>query len=136
MHNVGGVVITRWKQFFRPIATRDEAEQVLKELAKAWYALGILTAVIYSMLFISGHSPFLNIVDDVVYRGAGFFLPRNKSRTFECIIFLWSLTVLFLTLATRVGIYNGFGKNFVLGLIVVGIAYRSMRATWIYQKES
>jgi hypothetical protein len=129
-------VIAHWKQLVGPIKTKEEAEKTLRKLAKGWYVVGVLMMLIYSLLSLSGKGSFLNIGDGVLYFIVGYLLPRTKSRTLASAVFLWSIIMACLTIAANAGLYIGGGKNIVLALIVAGMGYLGLKATWVYQRDS
>lgn len=119
---------------FAPITTQEDAERVIKDLAKGWYALAGLQAVVGLILFFSGKNS-VNFISDVpVLLLGGYFLQKNKSRTFSFVLLAYALSIAGLTIASRLGQYEG-GKNVVLALLLVWIAYRGVRATFVYHAQ-
>jgi hypothetical protein len=115
-------MIKGWHWLFGPIRTQQDAIQTLSELRKGWFIIAAIQAVLYIYL-----AWFTSLMDVGVYLIAGYFLPRQKSRTLAWGMLFFSIFVFLLTIASRFGAYEG-GKNIVLALLVIGLAYRSVKA--------
>lgn len=124
------------KRLFRPIRSIQDAHEVLDEVGNSWYGIAVVT-----LLFSFFLGNFLSVISDAaVYAIAGYFLPRKKSRTHALFMFLLSLVVLSGT------VYNAFshlggnqivgGRNISLALLVAGIGWRGVEASFSYHSRS
>jgi len=119
--------------FVAPIKTEHDAVKTIGELAKGWYALAGIIAVSGLLLFYLGVGNLYFIVDTFLFLTAGYFLPERKSRTFAVALFLYAVVITGLTFAVWAGLYEGSGKkNIVLALVMLWMAYRGMKATFVY----
>ncbi len=123
-------MIKGWQWLFGTILTQEDAIRTLSELRKGWYAIAALQGV-----FVIYMAWFTSLLDVGIYLIAGYFLPRRKSRTLAWGMLFFSIFVLLLTIASRFGAYEG-GKNIVLALMVVGLAYRSVKACSVFHHRT
>jgi hypothetical protein len=124
--------------FTSPIETEQDAIKALREISKAWYAVAAITGLAGLLLyFSSSKSVAVNVwADACLYVAAGKYLQERKSRAFAIFLLLYSLLVTGLTIAAMAGIYKGAGgKNIVLAIIVVAMAYRGVKATYVYHSS-
>lgn len=125
----------RGQWLLEPIRTQADAIRTLSNVRKGWYSIAAIPFVVF---VIAGWkaAQLISLGDVGIYLLAGYFLPRQKSRTFAWAMLFCSLYVLVLTLAARFGHYQQAEKNFVLALIAVAIAYRGMKACSVFHRRS
>ena len=124
-----------WEWLTSPISNETEATQVLKAVSMAWYALGGLGAILFTYLFFLKPGPPLFLLDVAVYFLAGFFLAEKIGVVRLLFLFAYAACVGGLTIATRLGAFEGTGKNVVAIIIIVRVALRGLRATFVYHRS-
>jgi len=125
-----------WRWLTAKIENEVDAIEILNSLAKGWYALAIWVTI-GGIVFLSpgrGISYFSVVIENaILYFAAGYFLPKRRSRTFSVVLFICALLLASLSLAYRLGLYEGTGvKSIVFAVLAVVIAYRGVRATFVY----
>jgi hypothetical protein len=125
-----------WSWLVAPIKNDIDASQVLSEMSKGWYAVAAINAIAYAILFYTRGTGGENFLDVLFCLLAGYYLPRRKSRTFAAVLLIYAGTVGAVTFASRAGLYEGTGgKNIILVLILLLVAYRGVRATFVYHRS-
>ena len=125
-----------WNWLVAPIKNDTDASQVLSDVSKGWYAVAAITAVAYTFLFYMGSTSGEFLLDVLICLLAGYYLPQRKSRAFATVLLIYAGVVAALTFASRAGLYEGTGgKNIVLVLILFAMAYRGVRAAFVYHRS-
>jgi hypothetical protein len=99
------------------IETEEEALYIIKQTAYAAYIVGGIQVVLALLV-----SP-IAFVDAALYILCGFFLQKYNSRIAGVAFFLMSCFAMYST------IVGTGGKNVVLAIIIIAIAFTAMRAT-------
>ncbi len=124
-----------WNWLVAPIKNDTDASQVLSDVSKGWYAVAAITAVGYTFLFYMGSASGAFLVEVLICGLAGYYLPERKSRAFATVLLIYAGAVTAMTLASRAGLYEG-GRNIVLALLLFAIAYRGVRAAFVYHRTT
>ena len=125
-----------WNWLVAPIKNDTDASQILSDVSKGWYAVAAITAVVYTFLFYIGGTSGEFLLDVLICLLAGYYLPQRKSRAFATVLLIYAGVVVVLTFASRAGLYEGTGgKNIVLVLFLLAMAYRGLRATFVYHRS-
>jgi hypothetical protein len=113
--------------------TPENVEKEIRQLAIAWYSVAGLQAALSLFLIYVGKFPLENLLDPIALACGGYFLQSRKSRSVAAALFALALVELGVTIAAKIGMTDG-GKNIWLAVIVVFIGWRSIKATWLFQK--
>lgn len=113
---------------FGKIKTKEDALKVIKESSNGFFILAGIQAVLG--YFVVGFSA---LIDAGIYALLAFFLKRFKSRVSAVILLIVSLLSLFVTFINKVENAQG-GRNTLLAIMVVFVAFRSIQATFKYYK--
>ena len=115
------------KNFFQivtgKIETVEDALYTIKQTAYGAYAIAAVQGIIGFFLV----GPFA-LIDAGIYALCGFFIQKFQSKIAAVAFFLFSSFALYNTF-TGEG-----GRNYVLAIIVVVIAFTAMRATVTYEQ--
>ena len=117
--------------FFFGKITPGGVEGTIRQLSRAWYVLAAIQAVLLGFLVFERASPPANLVDPLLCALGGYFLARRKSRAVAVSLFLYALLSSAITLAAGLGMATG-GRNVILALATIVIAWRGIHATWVY----
>jgi hypothetical protein len=115
-----------------PIAP-ENIEKEIKQITMAWYTIAGIQLAISIFLVYLGKFPLENLFDPIALAIGGYFIQSRKSRSVAVVLFLIALAELAVTLAANAGLTAG-GRNIWLAIIVVLVGWRSIRATWLFQK--
>jgi hypothetical protein len=125
-----------WNWLVAPIKNDTDASQILGDVSKGWYAIAAITAVGYTFLFYMGATGGEFLLDVLICLLAGYYLPQRKSRAFAIVLLIYAGVVAALMFASRAGLYEGTGgKNIVLVFFLVAMAYRGVRAAFVYHRS-
>jgi hypothetical protein len=123
---------------YGPIETLEEAEAVISDAIKGFYALATINLAAMAYLFLFHGTVAGNILEPILLALNGWLLSHNKSRTLALLIFLYSLGILAITIAAKVGAQLPGGMNgtyVILAVIFVYIAYKCALGTFVYHKR-
>jgi len=128
-------VKNRWDWLTSQLVDAGDATRVLEKLGKGWYAFAAIITVVGLVLIFIAQGSWAFIGDALLCAAAGYCLPRYKSRAFAVFLFIYSVAVGILTIATRLGQYKGMGQNIVLAMFLILTGYRGVVATFVYHKN-
>ena len=118
---------------FGPI-TDDNIDQAIKTISTGWYSVAVLQGLLLTFLVVMQAFPSGDLIDPFAAAFGGYFIRSRKSRALAVALFLYSLAVLAITVAAKLGMAQG-GTNIILALVVVYIGWRGIPATWFYQRR-
>lgn len=115
-----------------PIRSGEDAEKTLGDIGKGWYVIGVIQAL---FVVLSG-MPLTSGLPDVLFCvGVGYFLPARKSRTLALVAMTFAAFIAVSTVLNRLGMSDHGGRNIILGLFLLWMAYRGARATFVYHRR-
>ena len=105
----------------------------IASLRRAWYAVAVLQGALQllRMWLSDGFAP--DLIDPIICALGGSFLGARKSRAVAVLLFLYALAVGAVTLGAMGGGSRG-GTGVIMALVVVGIGWRGLQATWTYHR--
>jgi len=114
---------SQWHSWFtKPITTADDARQVIRDSAMAFYTLAGLQAAI-SLVLGSGY-----LTDAALYAGVAYWLHWRSSRVAAILLLVISVSVV-VTGLNMIG--GGGGRNIVLAVLAAWISLRAVQATFL-----
>lgn len=122
---------------FGPIVSLEDAEKAVRESVKGFYALAVVMLVVVALLVGMDMMSPANLFDPLFLVINGWIIRRNKSRVLSMIVFLYSLLILGITGANKIGIglEDSGGNNIILAVIFVYIAFRCTQGTYVYHQR-
>jgi hypothetical protein len=107
----------------------------IASLRRAWYVVAALQGglQLLRMWLSEGFAP--ELVDPIICALGGYFLGARKSRAVAVLLLLYALAVGAVTLGAMGGGSRG-GTGVIMALVVVGIGWRGLHATWIYYRAN
>ena len=115
---------------FSKIETRDDALKAVRDCAGGFFVVAAIQGVLGALLF-----PSL-IIDALVIAVLAFILRQWHSRFAAVVLLLTSLLILGTTVGNRIGVTSQGGGNIFLAVLMVLVAFRSVRATFILAKRA
>jgi hypothetical protein len=125
-----------WQWLIKPIENEKDASQLLSEISYGWYVIGSIYLIIGILLLFTQNS--LSFIFDVlICLSGGYYLPTRKTRALAIFLFVYSILITLDTFGSFTGLYKiGFaGKNIFLAVIALLLSYRSIVATYKYQRS-
>ena len=113
-----------FKSMTKPIASRQEALDTVKDGAKSFYFLAALNAAIGFFA-----APAL-IIDAVYMAVVSFLVARFHSRVAAGFLLAWAIVVVVTTVMNKLSHSGSGGSNLILALIALAVAIRMFVAAW------
>lgn len=114
--------------------TPENADKNISDIAKGWYALAGLQAVLLAVIAWSTGVLDADLLDPLVPLIGGYFLGRRKSRAVAVTLMAYALGTAATTIANKLDLYGHGGTNVLLALFVLLWGWRGIRATWIHHQ--
>jgi hypothetical protein len=105
----------------------------IAQLRRAWYVVAALQAALQLLRVWLSEGAAPDLVDPIICALGGYFLGARKSRAVAVLLFLYALAVGAVTLGAMGGGSRG-GTGVIMALVVVGIGWRGLQATWTYHR--